>query len=124
MIYPANSYGINGPITSLRLKHWRRGIQDVDYLVLASQINQTAVQNLVDQMVPKAVWENQCADPANDCSYFVGPISWSENPDDWERARSKLANIIDPENAVMHDFNGDGRSDIAWRDTTATCRCG
>jgi hypothetical protein len=118
LIYPANSYGINGPITSLRLKHWRRGIQDVDYLVLASQINQTAVQNLVDQMIPQALWENQCADPANDCSYFIGPVSWSENPDDWEAARSKLADIIEPESTVTHNFNGDAFSDIAWRDAS------
>ena len=116
LIYPASSYGISGPITSLRLKQWRRGIQDVDYLVMASQINQTAVQNLVSQMVPAALWENQCADPANDCSYFVGPVTWSEKPDDWESARRNLADIIAPESAVAHDFNGDGFSDIAWSD--------
>jgi hypothetical protein len=96
LLYPSNSYGITGPIASLRLKYWRRGIQDVDYLVLASQANPTAVQNLVSQMVPSALWENQCADPVNDCTYFIGPISWSENPDHWESARLQLANIIDP----------------------------
>jgi hypothetical protein len=96
LLYPSNSYGINGPIASLRLKYWRRGIQDVDYLVLASQANPTAVQNLVSQMVPEALWENQCFDPVNDCSYFKGPISWSENPDNWESARLQLADIIDP----------------------------
>jgi hypothetical protein len=30
--YPEESYDVLGPFTSLRLKHWRRGIQDVDYL--------------------------------------------------------------------------------------------
>ena len=95
LIYPASSYGIRGPIVSLRLKHWRRGIQDVDYIVLANSINAQAVSALVQQMVPKALWENQCADPAFDCSYFIGPVSWSENPDDWEAARSQLAHIID-----------------------------
>ncbi len=94
-IYPSYSYGIAGPIASLRLKHWRRGIQDVDYLVLASAVDPIAVAKLVQQMVPNALWENQCTDPVADCSYFTGPVSWSENPDDWESARSMLAHIID-----------------------------
>lgn len=94
-IYPAYSYGINGPIASLRLKHWRRGIQDVDYLVLANSINPTAVANLVNQIVPSVLWEQQCVDPKNDCTYTYSPISWSNNPDDWESARAQLAHIID-----------------------------
>ena len=97
LVFPSSSYGISGPIASLRLKHWRRGIQDVDYLALAGRINPTAVQNLVNQMVPKALWENQCPD-TSDCSYFIGPVSWSENPDDWESARSQLASIIESAN--------------------------
>ena len=32
-----------GPFASLRLKLWRRGIQDVDYLTLAAAINPSAV---------------------------------------------------------------------------------
>ena len=54
LIYPASSYGIRGPIVSLRLKHWRRGIQDVDYIVLANSINAQAVSALVQQMVPES----------------------------------------------------------------------
>ena len=54
-VFPPYSYGIAGPIVSLRLKDWRRGIQDVDYLTLANAINPTAVANLVNQMVPKGL---------------------------------------------------------------------
>ena len=93
-IFPGSSYGIGGPIVSLRLKHWRRGIQDVDYLTLANAINPTAVANLVSSTVPNALWENQCHDLV-DCSYFIGPVSWSNNPDQWENARAQLADIID-----------------------------
>jgi len=94
-VYPTYSYGIAGPIASLRLKHWRRGIQDVDYLTLANAINPAATANLVNQMVPSVLWEQQCVNPRYDCSYTYSPISWSNNPDDWESARAQLAHIID-----------------------------
>jgi hypothetical protein len=93
--FPASSYGIVGPIVSLRLKHWRRGIQDVDYLTLAAAKDAASVTAIVDKMVPEVLWEQQCHDPVSDCSYTYAPISWSDNPDDWEAARASLAHIID-----------------------------
>ncbi len=94
-LFPASSYGIAGPIASLRLKHWRRGLQDVDYLTLAAAIDASAVSALVDKTVPSVLWEQQCHDPANDCSYTYAPPSWSDDPDAWEAARAALAHIID-----------------------------
>ena len=94
-MFPSSSYGIAGPIASLRLKHWRRGLEDVDYLTLAAAIDASAVSALVDKMVPSVLWEQQCHDPANDCSYTYAPASWSDDPDDWEAARAALAHIID-----------------------------
>ena len=93
--FPASSYGIAGPIVSLRLKHWRRGIEDADYLTLAAAKESAKVAAIVDSMVPEVLWEQQCHDPVSDCSYTYAPISWSENPDDWEAARASLAHIID-----------------------------
>jgi hypothetical protein len=46
-------------------------------------------------MVPSVLWEQQCHDPVSDCSYTYAPISWSDDPDDWEAARAALAHIID-----------------------------
>ena len=94
-LYPANSYGLGGPIASLRLKYWRRGVQDVDYLTLANVIDPVAVAALVTKTVPKVLWEQQCVAPKDDCSYTYSPISWSDKPDDWEAARAQLAHIID-----------------------------
>jgi hypothetical protein len=94
-MFAQSSYGIAGPIASLRLKHWRRGVQDVDYLTLAQAIDANAVAALVDKVVPVVLWEAQCHDPAMDCSYTYAPASWSNNPDDWESARAALAHIID-----------------------------
>jgi len=92
--FPNSSYGLDGPIASLRLKHWRRGIQDVDYLTLAAAKDPNAVATIVNQLIPKALWEQQCV-ALNDCSYTYAPITWSDDPDDWEAARAALAHIID-----------------------------
>ncbi len=94
-LFSADSYGIAGPIASLRLKHWRRGIEDVDYLTLAAQKDPAMVSAIVDKIVPSVLWEEQCHDPVSDCSYTYAPASWSDNPDDWEAARAELAHIID-----------------------------
>jgi hypothetical protein len=96
-VYPSDSYGLNGPIASLRLKFWRRGIQDVDYLTLASQVNPAATRQILVTMVPKAFWEYGVTDPS-DPTYVRTDISWSIRPDDWEAARQHLANIIETGN--------------------------
>jgi hypothetical protein len=97
VLFPSSSYGIAGPIASLRLKHWRRGLEDVDYLTLATAIDASAVAAIVDKVVPSVLWEQQCYDPTSDCSYTYAPVSWSIDPDDWEAAREQLAHIIDGE---------------------------
>jgi hypothetical protein len=95
-MFSSSSYGIDGPIASLRLKHWRRGLEDVDYLTLAAAIDPSAVSAIVDQVIPSVLWEQQCHDQS-DCSYVYAPVSWSADPDDWEAARAELAHIIDGE---------------------------
>jgi hypothetical protein len=92
--YPEDSYGIMGPFASLRLKHWRRGIQDVDYLTLAAEIDTTRTDEIIKSMIPKVLWEYGVEDPT-DPTWLLSDISWSTNPDDWETARAKLANIIE-----------------------------
>ena len=88
--HPSNSYGVHGPFASLRLKEWRRGVQDVDYLALANRIDAAATQAVMDQVMTKALWEYQTTDP----TWYSGTISWSSDPDTWEAARGKLARII------------------------------
>jgi hypothetical protein len=92
--FPGQSYALAGPIASLRLKYWRRGVQDVDYLTLAAKVNPQAVAALVQKMVPKVMWENGVSDPA-DPTWVMAPISWSCNPDVWEATRTQLADIIE-----------------------------
>jgi hypothetical protein len=92
--YPADSYGVLGPFASLRLKQWRRGIQDVDYLAMAAAISPTRVAEIVETMVPKVLWEYGVDDPG-DPTWVRTDISWSTDPDDWEAARAELAAIIE-----------------------------
>jgi hypothetical protein len=92
--YPADSYGVQGPLASLRLKHWRRGVQDVDYLTLAAVISPTRTAEIVNAMVPKVLWEVGVGDP-NDPTWVRTDISWSNDPDVWEAARAELAGIIE-----------------------------
>lgn len=93
-VFPAESYGMEGPIASLRMKLWRRGIQDVDYIALAAQKSPARVQQIVNAMVPKALWEYGVSDP-NDPTWTRTDVSWSVDPDAWEAAREELADIIE-----------------------------
>lgn len=93
-VYPAESYNLAGPIASLRMKHWRRGIQDVDYLALAAKIDPARTAAIVGRMVPKVLWEVGVSN-IHDPTWVISPIRWSINPTDWEKARAELANIIE-----------------------------
>lgn len=93
-VYPAESYGVAGPLASLRLKQWRRGIQDVDYLTLAAAVDPAAVQQIVARLVPTVTWEYGVSDPA-DPTWVRTDISWPTDPDLWEAARWALAQILE-----------------------------
>lgn len=93
-VYPAESYNVEGPFASLRLKSWRRGVQDVDYLKLAEGIDPAAARRIVMALVPRVLWEvgvESHADP----TYRYTDISWPVDPDRWEAARAQLAAIIE-----------------------------
>lgn len=91
-IFPEDSYNLLGPIASLRLKLWRRGLQDYEYLKLAREVDPQAVDALVRKMVPESLWELGVSDK-KDPTYIHKGISWSIDPDDWEFARRELAKI-------------------------------
>ena len=92
--FPQESYGVMGPFASLRLKHWRRGIQDVDYLTLAAGIDPERTTAIVNRMIPQVLWEYGVEDP-EDPTWVLTDISWPTEPDEWEAARAELADIIE-----------------------------
>ncbi len=92
--FPDESYDVNGPLASLRLKLIRRGLQDVDYLTLAAAIDPAKTREIVEEIIPKVLWEYGVDDP-EDPTWVYTDISWSTDPDVWETARAKLADIIE-----------------------------
>ena len=92
--FPEDSYGVAGPFASLRMKCWRRGIQDVDYLTLAAKKDPARTAQIVKRMVPKFLWEYGVDNP-DDPSYLHTDICWSTDPNVWEEARKELAAIIE-----------------------------
>jgi hypothetical protein len=113
-LFPAASYGVDGPFASLRMKQWRRGLQDHDYLTLASAVDSSAVANIVKATIPKVVWEVG-VDDASDPTYVHTNISWSNDPDVWEAARDSLARIILGHSAVGHREGMEARSSCPVR---------
>jgi hypothetical protein len=123
LLFPASSYGVDGPFASLRMKQWRRGLQDHDYLTLASAMDSSAVNGIVNAIIPKVVWEvgvDEIADP----TYVHTNISWSINPDVWETARDSLAKIILAHSPVMGDMKAHAaagnRVDLQYRRASQT----
>jgi hypothetical protein len=92
-VFPRESYGLAGPLASLRLKHWRRGLQDADYLALAAKASPARVAAIVRRMAPRVAWEYG-VDNAQDPTYVHTDVSWTDDPDAWDAARAELAAII------------------------------
>lgn len=93
--HPQSSYNVDGPFASLRLKEWRRGTEDGDYLALAKSVDPAGTAAILAKVMPAAAWENKAPGwPKGDPSFFLGPVSWSSDPDDWEAGRAQLAAIL------------------------------
>jgi len=91
------SYGIDGPIGSWRLKMFRRGIQDADYLSMAQDISPSTVTSALSEIVGgKVMWEYNCAD-LGDCTYGYGERGFSQDASDYEAQRLVLAEALDGE---------------------------
>jgi hypothetical protein len=84
-LFPAGDRGIPGPVASIRLKAWRRGLQDYEYLWLARQAGYEAeVEAIVRGRVPAVLSE----------ASGLATKTWSSRSSDWERARRTLADLI------------------------------
>jgi len=90
---PEDSYSVGGPFASSRLKLWRRGIQDVNYLVMTAAVDPVRTAEILQSVIPQILREYGVEDP-EDPTWVLTDISWSTDPDIWEVARSELADII------------------------------
>ncbi len=91
--FPASSYDIDGGIAGLRLKHWRRGIQDAELIAMARTADLAAANAVVDGIVGNVHWEIDTFAPG-DPGYQVGDINWTTDPDTWATARAALVALI------------------------------
>ncbi len=83
--YPEEDRGMNNLFPSVRLKNIRRGQQDALLMKLAEEkAGREPVVDIINKVVPKAMNEIEKEDP----------IPWSENGDDYDRARDALLKLI------------------------------
>ena len=86
LIYPSRA-DIDEPVASIRLKSFRRGAQDYEYLrQLASVTDRATAAAILDPIVPTAL---HCPERA-----YGDPGTWSHNPEDWERMRRAILEEI------------------------------
>jgi hypothetical protein len=82
-LHPEQDRGIPGPVSTIQLANFRRGLQDHQYLTLARKLKLDALVNEVLQSVVPRVFSDS------------GPaVGFSEAGNDYERARYKLAQAI------------------------------
>lgn len=101
MMYPltdtqdtSNNYGLPGPAASWRLKMFRRGIQDVDYLVMAYSANPSSTLTNLNTLVGgRVMWEYNCFTQA-DCTYGYGERGFSQTYQDYPSTKVALAALI------------------------------
>ena len=84
IFYPGYDRGVNGPVSSQRMKVLRRGLQDYEYMwLLGRQGNASVAQDAVDSVVDYGFGDAEGK-----------AVGWSADPDDWEVAREEMGSRI------------------------------
>ena len=91
LIYPGEFVGLDGPVPCIRLKALRRGSQDFEYMRLLSQRtgDPRAADEIVDGVLFRAMHE--ALKPGQDYWKPHERDSRSHDPEQWDKARRKLA---------------------------------
>lgn len=76
LLYPGDAVGYQGPVTSLRLKAIRDGMEDYEYLKLLADLGDKASADAISQSIATSF------------------ASWSDNPQNLYSAREQLAQRI------------------------------
>lgn len=84
-VYVEEDRGLPGPISSIRMKNWRRGMQDYEYLWLASTMGlEKEVAQIADQAVPAALWDVN----------LKSQVTWPLRGHQFEGFRRQIADLI------------------------------
>lgn len=85
-VFPKEDRNSDNPLPSIRLKNWRRGVQDVEYLRLAEAAGHGAfIKKLIQKMVPRALADETKAGES---------VSWPEDGEKWLEARRLIFNLL------------------------------
>jgi len=93
MVYPGDrlvdiGYPVSpGPVPSMRLKAWRRGLQDAELYLLARERDPVGADRLIATLVPRAFTDAVEADDATP--------AWARDPADWIDFRDRLLDLLD-----------------------------
>jgi hypothetical protein len=83
-LFPEEDREYPGPVSSIRMKMYRRGIQDVEYMWLAEQLGFGAeVTAMLDALLPHVMWD------------ALTVPDWSNTSATYETARRDVADLID-----------------------------
>ncbi len=88
MLYRGETMGLAEPVASIRFKLLRRGSQDYEYFWLLSR--QPGRKTAVDDAVSSIIH-----DFAGKEGPMGSPGMWNHNPEEWERKRIMLGNLIE-----------------------------
>ncbi|MCJ7652259.1 MAG: DUF4091 domain-containing protein, partial [Actinobacteria bacterium] len=81
LFYPGVPCGIDGPVSSQRMKALRRGLQDYEYMwLLGEQGKADAADAAVRSVVRYGLGDAEGK-----------KVGWSADPDDWDAAREAMA---------------------------------
>ena len=82
-VFPDQDREFPGPMSSIRMKMYRRGVQDYEYMWLATRNGYGAeVQSVLDSALPHVMWD------------AVSVPDWSNSNADYEAIRRQLAGLI------------------------------
>lgn len=84
--YPEQDRNLEGPLSSIRMKNWRRGAQDLEYLWLLSQKGlEKEAREIAEKVIPKGLLETD----------IDHDITWPAHGYGFEKYRREMAEIIE-----------------------------
>ncbi len=94
--FPQHNYGIDGVFASVRLKKWRRSIQDVLYIRMAKQVGDAAqIDQIIRGPAPRGYWETPTANPNYGGDWYDNNLLGFETDGNlYANALDQLAQII------------------------------
>jgi hypothetical protein len=112
LAYPGKSFNLDGPLPSVRHKHLRRGLQDVEYLTLLKTAGDAPMADTLARVMFRYGGAAAYGDNFADGSQWT----WVEQPDLWELARRVMADrLAQLKGGAVADRDDKFIQSIQWR---------